>query len=161
MEIGHTRIASSNRVSGISLGGTVESEASRLAIAAEVCKAAHRGDAPYLLRKYGTDLADIRSGAIADAIEHGDTVIRDIVVNACESIGFAVVNLVHLLAPDRIVLGGGLVEAMEELMVGTVVDTARRHVMDVYRDRFEIVPAQLGDDAGVMGAAAWARRELS
>jgi len=161
MEIGHTRITSSNRVSGISLGGTVELEASRLAIAAEACKAAHRGDAPYLLRKYGTDLADIRSGAIADSIQHGDTVIRDIVVNACESIGFAVVNLVHLLAPDRIVLGGGLVEAMEELMVGTVAHTARQHVMEVYRDRFEIVPAQLGDDAGVMGAAAWARSELS
>ena len=161
MEIGHTRIASSNRVSGSPLSGTVESEASRLTIAAEACQAAHRGDAPYLLGKYGTDLADIRSGAIAEAIQNGDTVIRDIVVRACESIGYAVVNLIHLLAPDRIVLGGGLVEAMEELIVGTVTDTARQHVMDVYRDRFQIIAAQLGDDAGVMGAAAWARRELT
>ncbi|MGB1926305.1 MAG: ROK family protein [Rubripirellula sp.] len=161
MEIGHTRIASTNRSSGCLLSGTVESEASRLAIAAEACKSAYRGDAPHLARKYGTDLASIRSGAIADAINNGDEAIRSLVVQACESIGYAVVNVVHLLAPDTIILGGGLVEAMEDLMVDTVSKTAKENVMEVYRDRFRVVAAQLGDEAGVQGAAAWARQQIS
>ncbi|MCC9599576.1 ROK family protein [Stieleria sp. JC731] len=160
MEIGHTRISSSTRSSGYELPGTLEAEASRLSIAAEASKAAYRGDAPSLADAVGTDLADIRSGALADAISNGDKVIRRLVEEACESIGIAVVNTIHLLCPDTIVLGGGLVEAMEDLMVGTVAKTARKHVMSPYRDRFKVVPAKLGDDAGVKGAAAWARHEL-
>ncbi len=160
MEIGHTRISSSSRASGYKLPGTVEAEASRLSIAAEAAKAAHRGDAPHLLKKVGTDLAEIRSGALADAIENGDEAIKNLVQEAAESIGLAVVNIVHILAPDKIVLGGGLVEAMEELIVGTVRKTARHNVMSVYKDRFDVVAAKLGDDAGVLGAAAWARQEI-
>ena len=161
MEIGHTRISSSNRASGYDLPGTLEAEASRLTIAAEAAKAAHRGDAPALKKDAGTDLADIRSGAIADAIKNGDESIRFLVEQAAETIGLGVVNVVHLLCPDKIVLGGGLVEAMEDLFVGTVRKTARRNVMNVYRERFDVVAAKLGDDAGALGAAAWAKKQLS
>lgn len=161
MEIGHTRISSSTRASGYKLPGTVEAESSRLTIAAEAAKAAHRGDAPYLYKEYGTDLAEIRSGALADSIAHGDKVVERLVVEASEALGMAVVNIVHILSPDKIVLGGGLVEAMEDLIVGTVQKTARRCVMSVYRDRFDVVAAKLGDDAAVLGAAAWAKRQLT
>ncbi len=161
MEVGHTRISSSTRASGYTLPGTVEAESSRLTIAAEAAKAAHRGDAPYLLKNVGTDLAEIRSGAIAEAVAAGDETIRRLVLEACEALGLAVVNIVHLLAPDLIVLGGGLVEAMEDLIVGSVKEAARRNVMAVYRDRFDVVAAKLGDDAAVLGAAAWAKQELS
>ena len=161
MEVGHTRISSSTRSSGYVLPGTVEAEASRLTIAAEAAKAAHRGDAPYLLENTGTDLAEIRSGAIAEAVENGDEVIRRLVMEACEAIGLAVVNIVHLLAPDKIILGGGLVEAMEDLFVSSVSQSARDRVMSVYRDRFEVVAAQLGDDAAALGAAAWAKKKIA
>ena len=159
MEVGHTRI-SSGRVSGGQFPGTVESEASRLTIAAEAAKAAHRGEAPYLLQQFGTDLAEIRSGAIAAAIEHNDGVVRRLVEEAAMAIGVAVVNIVHLLAPDKVVLGGGLIEAMEDLFLGTVRTTARENVMAPYRDRFEVVAAELGDDAAALGAAAWCQRKL-
>tara|TARA_R110002049_G_scaffold2750_10_gene22417 strand:- start:51842 stop:52834 length:993 start_codon:yes stop_codon:yes gene_type:complete len=161
MEVGHTRISSSNRASGIDMPGTLEAEASRLTIAAEAAKAAHRGDAPALFKDAGTDLANIRSGAIADSIKNGDASIRTLVHQAAETIGIGVVNIVHLLCPDKIVLGGGLVEAMEDLFVGTVGKTARKNVMSVYRDRFEVVAAKLGDDAGAIGAAAWAKKKIA
>lgn len=160
MEIGHTRISSGTRSSGYELPGTLEAEASRLSIAAEAAKAAFRGDAPSLAKNVGTDLSDIRSGALADAIEAGDKVVRRLVEDASESIGISVVNIIHLLCPDTIVLGGGMVEAMEDLIVGTVTKTARKNVMSVYKDRFKVVAAKLGDDAGVKGAAAWARRKV-
>jgi glucokinase len=158
MEIGHIRITSSGRSSGFALPGTLEAEASRLTIAAEAAKAAFRGDAPNLQRIAGTDLADIRSGALAEAIEAGDKVIRDLVVEAMEIVGLAVVNVVHLLAPDKIVLGGGLVEALEELIVGTVRKSAKKNCLPAYRDRFDVVAAKLGDDAAAIGAAAWVRK---
>jgi glucokinase len=159
MEIGHTRI-SSNRGGGSAFAGTVESDASRLTIAAEAAKAAQRGEAPYLLKKTGTDIAEIRSGALADSIKNGDKVVKRLVEEAAETIGIAVANVVHILAPDKIVLGGGLVEAMEELFITTVKKTAKQNVMSVYKDRFDVVAAKLGDDAGAIGAAAWAREQI-
>jgi glucokinase len=105
-------------------------------------------------------LANIKSGAIAEAIKNGDDCIRDLVEDAAEAVGYAVVNIVHLLAPDKIILGGGLVEAMEDLIVGTVRKTAQKSVMSVYKDSFDVVAAKLGDDAGVLGAAAWGRQEI-
>jgi glucokinase len=84
-----------------------------------------------------------------------------LVIQACETIGFAVANLVHLLAPDKVILGGGLVEAMEDLVVETVRETAEKNVLEVYQGRFEVIAAKLGDDAGVRGAAAWAKKNLS
>jgi glucokinase len=161
MEIGHTRISGSNKSSGSAFPGSLEAEASRLTIAAEAAKAAHRGDAPYLFEANGTDLAEIKSGALAASIENGDKVVQRLVEEAATTIGYAVANVVHLLAPDKIVLGGGLIEAMDDLIVSTVRKTARDNLMQVYRDRFEVVAAKLGDDAGVMGAAAWAKRQLS
>ena len=160
MEIGHTRVSSSSRTSGDGMIGTVEALASRLSIAAESAKAAHRGDAPYLYKNTGTDIAEIRSGAIADAIKNGDKTVKRLVEEAAETIGVAVVNIVHVLSPDTIILGGGMVEAMEDLFLGTVKKTARDGVMSVYKDRFEVKAAKLGDDAGVMGAAAWAKSQL-
>ncbi|MEM9365652.1 MAG: ROK family protein [Planctomycetota bacterium] len=159
MEIGHTRISSSIRSSGYELPGTVEAEASRLTIAAEAAKAAYRGEAPELLRIAGTDLSEIRSGALSESVEAGDKTVKRLIEEACTAIGYAVVNVVHTLCPDTIVLGGGLVEAMEDLVVGRVKKTAKDCVLSVYRDRFDVKAAKLGDDAGVLGAAIWAKQD--
>ena len=59
-------------------------------------------------------------------------------------------------APDVVVLGGGLVEAMPELYLGAVEERLREQVMPAFRDRFEIKVAELGDDATTRGAGAWA-----
>ncbi|TWU42296.1 ROK family protein [Novipirellula artificiosorum] len=160
MEIGHTRVSADRRASGSAISGTLEAEASRLTIAAEAAKAAVRGDAPHLLEEAGTDLREIRSGALAASIEKGDKIVKELVEESARSIGISVANIVNLLAPDKIVLGGGLVEAMEDLIVNTVRKTAKANVMSVYKDVFEVVAAKLGDDAGAMGAAAWAKRKL-
>lgn len=159
MEIGHTRISSGTGTSGFSLKGTLESEASRLAIAAEAVKAAYRGDAPHLYSLIGSDLSRVRSGVLAASIAAGDKSIERIVVSACEMIGYAVVNLVHTLAPDTVILGGGMVEAMEDLMIGTVRKTAKQNCLEPYRDTFSVVPAKLGDDATALGAAAWSKKK--
>ena len=82
MEIGHTRISSSTRSSGFDLPGTVEAETSRLTIAAEASKAAFRGDAPWLAKEVGTDIADIRSGALADAVANGDEAVKRLIQEA-------------------------------------------------------------------------------
>ena len=106
----------------------------------------------------GTDLSNITSGKIAAAIEKGDIEIENIVSRAATLLGCGVATVVHLMAPDVIVLGGGLVEAMPGIYVDTVRQSALDRVLPPYRDSFIIVAAELEDDACVMGCAAWARK---
>lgn len=159
MELGHIPLFP--ETSGHGEGGsTLEMECSRLKIASEAARAAYRGLAPNLLKACGTDISKITSGKLAAAVEAGDTEIENIIHRAATLLGCGVATVIHLLSPDRIVLGGGLVEALPELYVSTVLEAARDRVLPAYRDSFSIVAAELEDDAGVMGAAAWARKTI-
>lgn len=155
MEVGHIRIGGGTRSSGIDMTGTLESEASRLTLATECAKLAFRGEAPHLLELAGTDLAKIRSKSIAQAIELGDKAVEKIVIKSAHQVGIAIVNLIHLLCPDKFILGGGVVEAMPKLILTEVQKTVKKYVLSCYADQYAIDVAKLGDDAGCLGAAAW------
>src|SRR5262245_8538638 len=156
-EIGHVQVDPNGRLCGCGRTGCLETEASRLAIAAACAMAAYRGEAPHLLAAAGTDLANIRSGVLAEAIQAGDNVVEKIIKRAARLIGWAIGDVVNLLAPDFVVLGGGLVEAMPELIVKEVEQAARDRAAPPFSKIFKVAPAKLGDDAVVRGAAAWAQ----
>jgi glucokinase len=160
MEIGHIEVVPNGALCGCGRRGCLETEASRLAISAEIAKAAYRGESPHILDKVGTDIAEIRSSTLAEAIKSGDAIVEKIIRRACGHLGVAVANLVTLLAPDTVVLGGGLVEAMPDLFVDAVSSAARERVMPSMVKSFKVVAAKLGDDAGAMGAAAWVERHV-
>jgi glucokinase len=157
MEIGHMPVMVDGPLCGCGNRGCLEAVASRLAISSAATQAAFRGLAPNLLKAAGTDLANVRSGALAASIAAGDRAIEDIVRHAARMIGMAVGGLVNLLAPDRVVLGGGMVEAMPDLFIAEISTTARNRAMPAYAGTTQFAVAQLGDDAGVLGAAAWAQ----
>ena len=159
MEIGHVRVDPEGPLCGCGERGCLEAVASRLAIAANSAKAAYRGEAPHLYEDAGADLKEIRSGAISGAVEAGDEAIVNIVNEAARQIGFATAGLVHTIGPDVVVLGGGLVEALPDHITKIVEKTAREHVMKAYQKSFEVTVAVLGDDAGALGAAAWAMKQ--
>ncbi len=162
MEIGHIQVRPpGGRLCGCGRYGCLETEASRLAIAAEAARAAFRGDAPELLKIAGTDLSNIRSGALAQSIKAGDVAVEKITRRAADMIGLAVGNVCNLLAPDVIVLGGGLVEALPKWFVDTIEASARDHAMPSLAKALKIVAARLGDDANVLGAAAWAEANIN
>jgi glucokinase len=103
----------------------------------------------------GTDLSSIKSGVLAKAVAT-DPVVERIVRNAAQHLGGAIASVVNLLAPDVVVLGGGLVEAMSDLFLNEVRKTVDNRAMKSFTKSLKIVAAQLGDNATVMGAAALA-----
>ena len=157
LEIGHVPVVPDGALCGCGRRGCLETVASRLALSAEIAKAAYRGQAPYILRVAGTDLANIRSGTIKEAIEAGDKVVEEILRDGAQQLGNVLAGVVNLLAPDVIVLGGGLVEALPRLFLEEVGKTVAKQVMPSFLKTYELKVAKLGDDAGAMGAAAWAR----
>lgn len=156
LEVGHIQVMPDGPRCACGRRGCLEAVSSRLAVAAAAAQAVFRGQAPNLAELAGSDLANIRSGALAEAIKKGDKVIEQIVKDAAGHLGTAIGGLIHLLAPDIVVLGGGLVEAMPELYVEQVSAAAKRWVLPSFAKSYEIVSAKLGDDAVALGAAAWA-----
>lgn len=155
MEIGHMPVEVGGPLCGCGRTGCLEAVAGRLAIASQAAKAAYRGDAPNLMADAGTDIAEIRSGALGRSVAAGDTAVERIIRDAAAKVGWTMAGVVNLLAPDVVLLGGGLVEEMSDLYVGEVKRALKDRVMPSFRKSYKVVAAELGDDAGVVGAAAW------
>ncbi len=153
-EVGHMQAVPDGRLCGCGRHGCLEAHASRLAIAADCAAAAYRGQAPTLLELAGTDLREIKSRTLAKSIAAGDRAIEDIVRRAARQLGVAAASIVNLIAPDIIVLGGGLVEALEKLYLEEVRAAVLQHAMPLLGERVKVRAAQLGDHATVLGAAA-------
>jgi glucokinase len=158
LEVGHIPVAYDGPLCGCQRRGCLEAVAGRLAISAAVAAATYRGETKQLVRTLGSDLANIRSRVLADAIAAGDAVVEDIVRHAARSIGWAMAGVVNVLAPDVVLLGGGMVEDMPALFREEIGAAMRAQVMPSYADTFRITVAKLAGDATVMGAAAWAER---
>ena len=160
MEVGYLQMATSGGAAGVGPVGTLEGIASRLAIAAEAAKAVYRGQAPHLKGLTGADLAKIRSSSLAQSIEMGDKAIEDIVRRAAEDVGRGIGSLINILAPDVVILGGGLVEAMPKLYLESVKEGVRRNVLPSLMDCAKLKVSELGDLASATGAAALVRQEI-
>jgi glucokinase len=157
MEIGHIQVLTDGPPCGCGQRGCLEAVCSRLAIAGEAAKAAFRGQAPHLLEAAGTDISNIRSGVLASSVAAGDKAVEAIVRRAASRLGVGIGAAVNLLAPDIVLLGGGLVEAMPDLYLAEVERSARQNCMASLSEVFKVVVSKLGDDAVILGAAAWAR----
>ncbi len=161
LELGHMPVVSEGAPCGCGRRGCLETVASRLALSAEVAKAAYRGQAPHLLRVAGTDLANIRSGVLAESIAAGDKIVEQILREGARQLGLVMAGVVNLLLPDVIVLGGGLIEALPKIFLEEISEQLKKHVMPAFSKSWELRVAKLGDDAGVMGCAAWAQQTIA
>jgi glucokinase len=161
MEIGHFPVIQGGNKCGCGRYGCLETVASRLAISAQAAIAVFRGDAPNLQKISGSDIRDIKSKSLAQAIEQGDKSIEEIVRQAAYRLGVTIGGVVNLLTPEVVVLGGGLVEAMPDLYVGEVKSALATSVMPSLLPLTKVTAAVLADDATVMGAAKWSEINTS
>lgn len=99
---------------------------------------------------------DARGAALQARVETGDPVAVRVWAAAVEATAVGVTNLAFLFTPEAIVLGGG-VSLSGELLLGPVREHLRAHGPLGLRDEIELRAASLGDDAGLVGAAAWLR----
>ena len=102
----------------------------------------------------------MKSGVIAEAYAQGDRLTRKVLKRAAKYTGAAVASLVNVLNPEMIVLGGGLVEAVGEDYLKDIRKCAKGNAFKSAMEDLRIVAAQLGDDAGIQGAAALLRDSL-
>ena len=158
-ELGHMVIDVNGPKCGCGNKGCFEALASRTAIFQQIKAGIKDGQKTMLTEMLGDDLEDLRSGDLRKAIRRGDKFVDRIVEGAAEYIGIATANLINILNPEVVVLGGGVIEALADEMMSVIVETAADYAMPGAMKGVEIVASKLGDSAGITGAAVLARRE--
>jgi len=93
--------------------------------------------------------------ALEKAARAGDTVAHRVWEEVGFNIGITLCDIVWLLNPDRIVIGGGVGKA-GEYVFGPIRRVIEERTMKIFHQDLTIVPAKLGNDAGMIGSAALA-----
>jgi glucokinase len=131
----------------------LDNVASRTAIAGDAAALAAKRWAPKLRASAGTDVTEIGAGDLAAAIRGGDKAVEKLMRSRAAVVGAAISNFVDFLNPDMVVLGGGLVEAMPQLMRREVRKAVTAHATPKAAKAARIVTARLHNRAVSAGAA--------
>lgn len=156
-EIGHMVVQMDGPPCPCGGSGHIESYLGRPAIAAAGKKAAEEYRGKAIVDAAGGDPDAITAEAVIEAAHTGDEVATKIVMDAGVILGRALVGLVNTLNPQMIVVGGGIGES-SSFMVDRAADIIAEEALAGRRD-VRVIQAELGNDAGVLGAAALALDE--
>ena len=166
-EVGHTVVdtAADAPVCQCGLRGCLEAVASGTAIA-NYARAGVSGESSCGQRvaPYGGALAagpagDITAAAVVEAAFRGDGFANAVMSRAVDGLAVGLANAVHLYNPDLIVLGGGVSAGLERLgLLPRIREGICERLMSERHKDFELVPAALGDNSGLLGAAAFGQR---
>ncbi len=95
---------------------------------------------------------DITPFIVAEAAKAGDPVAKRIFARIGEYIGIGMASVVNLLNPEKIIIGGGVADA-GDILLEPLKETLKKRAMKIAGETVEVVPAQLGNTAGVIGAS--------
>lgn len=132
--------------------GCLEAEIGATGIVRRIVWRLKAGDTSQVLDMAGGDMSAITVRQIFDAARAGDGVAISVVRDTARYIGMAIGNLVAVMDPDVVVLGGVIAEAADLLVEPARVEAARRMPASV-AGNLRIAAASLGEDAGALGAA--------
>jgi glucokinase len=159
-ELGHVSVDLNGPKCGCGSFGCIEAYASGPAIAARGMKAVVQGRTTIIAEMCDYDLNRITPELVCEAARRGDEIAREIYEFAGKVIGAGIANVITAVTPRRIVIGGG-VAAAGELILDPIRRSMRARVFLVDSLQVEVVQAQLGNNAGLIGAALWARETIS
>jgi glucokinase len=152
-EIGHMKVCAAGGLSSESGVSTFENLASRTAIVKAIKSDMDEG-AVSLLKDL--EESKIKSKTIANALKEGDGITIKHIDKACEVIGSVLGSVTTLLNIDTIVLGGGVIEAMNEYMIPRISEAFNKSVLPEPGKFAKIIATKLGDDAPLYGGISLA-----
>jgi glucokinase len=156
-EIGHFQVDPDGPVCACGGRGHWEATASGTALGALARDRARAGAAPGVLARAGGDVDAIRGTTVGDAARDGDADAVDLLHDYAVDVAVGLVGLVNVFDSELVVVSGGLVALGDLLLDPIRAAFAGKIEGAAYRPDVPIVAAELGDDAGLVGAAVLAR----
>lgn len=150
-EVGHMTLIPDGRPCGCGNTGCLEMYASARGIVQSYREALGTTET--------TQASEITSETVYRAARNGDPVALRVMKGMGRLLGIGIANLINIFNPQMIVLGGGVRDAWD-LFIGATHEEIMRRAFQVPAERTMIVPSLLGDDAGMIGAAAGALQKI-
>jgi glucokinase len=157
-EIGHMTVDPDGKRCHCGNRGCLETRASGFWAVDWAKEQLAKGASSWLRELYEKEPEAITGETLVVAAHQGDPVARRAFVRVGTALGMAIANSVHLLGISRVVIGGRFARAWEVFEIPLQEELYRRLTL-FPREALSVVPAKLGDDAGMIGAArlAWDR----
>lgn len=154
-EIGHLRPG----LSAIAPDATVESAASGRGLAAaarSLIRARSDEAAADLLRRCGEEPERLTGKAVGEAATAGNQIACEALASGVTTLGWAIAQMITLIAPDIVVVGGGVSLLGEELFFTPLRQAVDQYLFPPFLGRVEVLPAKLGEEVVLHGAIALA-----
>ncbi len=153
-EIGHMVLNMDGPVCKCGHKGCFESLASGRAIATRAREAIGKAGGKSLIMKLADgDIKTVSGELVAQAAAQGDKTAVGVMEETGKIIGVGLVNLVNIFNPQMVILGGGVMEG-DTILLKTAMAMVKKCALIPNREAVKIVPAKLGNKAGLLGAAA-------
>jgi glucokinase len=159
-EIGHMTIDVNGPRCECGNVGCLETLASGKAIAREVKKRLSAGGRSSLTEAVAGKVENITTEAVARAAQQSDDLATSVIKDVATYLGVGMVNLVNIFNPEMIVVGGG-VAGMGDLLLEPARQLVKERAFPVSAAAVRIVTTELGNDAGLLGAAHFAFKQES
>ncbi len=160
-EIGHMKMRVGGPECGCGGKGCFEALASRSAMERDIRQGVADGEQTALTDILDGDLSLIKSGSLRKALERDDPLVRRVLGRAAEVLGQGCLNVFHLLDPEVIVLGGGVIEACDFYIMPIVEKVIAADPMEARLPAGgKVAVSSLGDDAVLLGAVAIAQQAV-
>ena len=154
-EVGHMVLSPGGPLCGCGRKGCLESLASGTAMAERAAELVSAGLGKAILREAGDDPGQLTAASVARAAGAGDPEAAGIISGAGTYLGMGMANLINVLNPDRLVMGGGALESGNIFWDSMAVELAARSLGPALGD-VTVVKSGLGGKSGLMGAVAMA-----
>ncbi|AYK06542.1 ROK family protein [Brevibacillus laterosporus] len=149
-EIGHVTVNPDGPLCNCGKKGCMERYGSATAIIVGIETAAKEGRSAYLAKQLA-EKGSLTAKDAFDAAAEGDLVAQEVIDQAAFYTGFGLSHIANLLNPAKIVIGGG-VSAAGDALFSLIRKSFNSYTWKIAADSCEILPATLGNDAGVIGA---------
>jgi glucokinase len=154
-ELGHMVIDVNGPKCACGSQGCLEALASGTAVAREARGRLQRGARSSLMELSGGEVQNVTAETVHRAARTGDELANQVIAQAAFYLGIGVINVVNIFNPEAVIIGGSL-SAMGDLLLQPVRDLVAERAMPALARSVHIAAAQLGNDAGLFGAAVYA-----
>ncbi|UCE97164.1 MAG: ROK family protein [Dehalococcoidia bacterium] len=156
-EIGHMTVKTNGPLCYCRNRGCLETLASGTAIAKEAISSVKKGKVTSLVEMVGGQVDSITAKEVSIAAQNGDELARRIISKAATYLGIGMANVINILNPEIIIIGGS-VSKIGDLLFKPVKQQVLKLAFKLPAQKVRIVTSGLGDDAGLIGGALFTRQ---
>lgn len=154
-ELGHVIIDYHGPLSNSVTRGTVEAYLGQRFLSRFATDLITQNPSNILYKKFAADFDKLEPVDLTTAAMNGNDLAIEILAKSGQRLGYAIINYVHMMDIRKFVISGGVSKA-GDFLFDPAREIVRKHMMEPFKDGFELVNEDLGNDSALLGAAGLA-----